>query len=504
MTQPPERQPGMPYPQGTPYAPGTPPVPGTPGGPPAGAYPPGNQPAGAYPPGGPYAQPGGYPAQPSAPAKKNPTTLLIAGVGGIGLIALVAALIMSSGFGLWGGKPGGGPSATVPPPTTAAPKPTPSVTPAVTSLWVGLWRYSNGTDLELFNIKADGTFVTDVYNRSLSTHDQMTGKYVIAPTELKFSGVQYNGTARDDFSFPAELKGDQADIAGFLFSRVPPADVARVLADPLADYSVGNVTPAPQTGVTIYEPQEWERQGVTSDVEVRTKLQPGSNMPEFTIQVFSLEEQFGQNNAGQGYKLKQLTVTNNTNGEKVIDVTLPDIQSLTFSGGLRFIDYTFDGYADLVIQNYSEYGDYAYSPESEGYMSYRLFTWLPDAQQFQENESFAAIPSPAAVPAQQQVYSHLMGLVDTVQYDVYTKFTLVDGVFQQGDMLIVSIEPKESGDELLTYQEQDPLGNPVGPPITFTRPPRSSDISGDAQKYYVPGSTWDLNSDMWICSMQVR
>lgn len=262
-------------------------------------------------------------------------------------------------------------------------------------------------------------------------------------------------------------------------------------------------TVPPAAAAAFYDPPEWERADGPGDVTVRAVLQPGPAMPVFTIEVYSLKEAYGYDLGSAGYKLKWLSVVDNTTGRRVLDTAL-ESESFTTSGGLRFIDYTFDGYPDLCIQSYNDFGEKAYLPEVDGaYRSFRLFVWDPARGVFTENTDFATIPAPAAVPSLQAVYSHDSALVMTTQYDSYTKWVYANGRFTQTALLTVDmyaeIEP-EIGEKLV-YTEYD--ANGALAPVTFTRPPRSAEISGEAQKYYVPGSVWDLNSPAWICTMDL-
>ena len=568
--------------------------------------------------------------------------------------------------------------------------------------WVGLWRYVEGTDLDLFSLYADGTFQRDVCDLKLKACDVATGQYNVSDGKIAFTKVVYYRVPMDDFSYSFEISGDIAVIDGNSYSRIPEKDAASVLTDPFADYTAGNnktlnsleqyqdyigvwytdedkensldiikidadsvqfelssfrlfsiSAAAKLTGnqirfgegvsydydgpemsgtlaffdggilVTIdeskfeyvkagadykftikdaataqtsdsseekamnllidvisdvssdravvfdredtvngehcwlfdvgantddkftaeehyavgesgqvyvmdilsggeyipvsgqdtatsgdtslyYEPSDWNRKDGPNDVTASVLRQPGDNMPIFKIEAFSLQEVYGYDNAHQGFKMKWLTVTDSQTGKKVLDTAL-DNESFTMTAGLRFIDYTFDGYPDLCVQSYDDYGMSAYDPARDGsYLSYRLFVWDAVKAVFTENTSFSDIPAPAVDPNSQMVYSHHMELYNSTQTDYYTKYVLKNGVFTQTALLRVDMIPElDNGtNEKMVYTEYK-SGSAL-PTITFNRTSHSDEIKDDAQKYYVPGSEWDLNSDKWLCTMSLE
>ena len=264
-----------------------------------------------------------------------------------------------------------------------------------------------------------------------------------------------------------------------------------------------NSSSAPaHTTPLYYDPPDWERADSPNSVTMRATLQPGSNMPTLVIEVFSIKEVFGPDNATPGYQMKWLTVTTSPSGQKLLDVAL-DNNCLNPTDNLRFVDYNFDGFADLCVQQYNDYGLLAYSPDVDGdYRSYQLFGWDIASSQFVANPSFSQIPSPAADPASQTVYSHNMELVQDIQFDTYTTYAYQNGRFVQTDLLTVEIIPDAAaGTERLIYTEYD--ANGALPAVSFTRPARSSEIDAAAQQYYVVRSLWDLNSTKWLGTMDL-
>jgi len=110
--------------------------------------------------------------------------------------------------------------------------------PPLEAFWIGLWRYGEGEDIELFHAKMDGTFQVDIYNTKDGSHDVIRGRYEISEF-LRFTAfdVTFNGEASaDGFSAAFNTASHTVTIGGNTFNRVSSENVEAVLADPTAPY----------------------------------------------------------------------------------------------------------------------------------------------------------------------------------------------------------------------------------------------------------------------------
>ena len=103
---------------------------------------------------------------------------------------------------------------------------------------VGLWRWEYNDNITLFHFMADGT-----YKMVISTNDQqgsiMSGKYKVSGNTLVMTENVYEGERSNDFSYVYSISGDTAMFGDYECVRVPEKDVAFLLANPYAPYTIG-------------------------------------------------------------------------------------------------------------------------------------------------------------------------------------------------------------------------------------------------------------------------
>ena len=121
-----------------------------------------------------------------------------------------------------------------------------------TSPVVGLWRMEKDGKIEMFDMKADGTFQIDAYDAGSGSHDVTTGKYTASDSgEVVMTDVIFNGEKKDEsFTVTIEVKGETAKIDGGDFIRIPEKDVAEVKQNPTKPYTPGGGTAAATTKPT--------------------------------------------------------------------------------------------------------------------------------------------------------------------------------------------------------------------------------------------------------------
>lgn len=191
------------------------------------------------------------------------------------------------------------------------------------------------------------------------------------------------------------------------------------------------------------------------------------------------------------YTATKLVVRLSKNNKTLQTIT-PDTLSFDSNKlGLRFFDANFDGYKDILLRTHCEAG--LGSP-----LYYKLWIWMPYSKQFKEVEDFDRIYNPVFDYKNKKVLSLLGNKYGNCSYTMYTFF---GNEFEIHNQLVIEIVEEPKADFLdpnrFHYVESMSVSYELSIIQDFTSyaHPEKKDVRLD--RYYAPGSYWDIDSNRW-------
>ena len=139
-----------------------------------------------------------------------------------------------------------------------------------------------------------------------------------------------------------------------------------------------------------------------------------SNMPEFGIETLSYFED-------DLYKVQTLTVINNSTGENLQTILIPEISKYGdteitkwHNNILEFKDLSFDGYIDIVLLD---------SNNSTYQTSFIYLLWNPELGLYQNDKLLSSIPGISFDEEEQLIY----GFSSSEEYNTYYTYQYIEG-----------------------------------------------------------------------------
>ena len=155
--------------------------------------------------------------------------------------------------------------------------------------------------------------------------------------------------------------------------------------------------------------------GLDYDISYQS-VKINNNIPEFDIEIFSYFEE-------NHYKVQTLTISNNTTGEIIQTIFIPEISmygdttidTVKYNHMLSFEDLNFDGYTDIRLDD-TENGNYL--------REYIYLVWNPELGLYQNDKRLNDIPMAYFNQEEQLIYG--LGRATMVNYWYYT-YKYIDG-----------------------------------------------------------------------------